>query len=134
MTPAGVRTALVIEDDEKSADLIRVQLEAEGITVLQAASAERALVIAGQQPLSLITLDVMLPEMDGWEFLSRIKQIPNLRRIPVLIISIVADSQKGYALGAAEVMQKPISRQELYEALVDLKLSPRVQNPSPLEV
>src|SRR5207248_4722960 len=85
VTPAGVRTALVVEDDEKSADLIRVQLEAEGFTVLQAASAEAALAIAAQQPLSLITLDVMLPEMDGWEFLSRIKQIPNLRRIPVLI-------------------------------------------------
>jgi CheY-like chemotaxis protein len=127
VTPSGVRTALVIEDDEKSADLIRVQLEAEGFTVLHAASAEAALAIAAKQPLSLITLDVMLPDMDGWEFLSRIKQIPDLRRIPVLIISIVADSQKGYALGAAEVMQKPISRQELYEALVDLNLSPRTQ-------
>jgi PAS domain S-box-containing protein len=120
----GVRTALVIEDDFKSADLIRVQLEAEGFTVLHAATAEAALAIAVQQPLSLITLDIMLPNMDGWEFLGRVKQIPELRRIPVVIISIVADRNKGFALGAAAVMQKPISRQELYEALVDLGLFP----------
>ncbi|MDQ3213107.1 MAG: response regulator, partial [Acidobacteriota bacterium] len=88
------------------------------------ASAEAALVIAVQQPLALITLDIMLPNMDGWEFLSRIKQVPNLRRIPVVIISIVADRNKGIALGAAAVVEKPISRQQLYESLVDLGLFP----------
>jgi len=75
--------------------------------------------------VSLITLDIMLPHMDGWEFLNRLKELPDLRSIPVLIISIVADSTKGFALGAAAVMQKPISRQELYESLVDLGLLPR---------
>ena len=120
----SARTALVVEDDLKSADLIRVQLEAEGFQVLHAASAEAALVLAAQQPLSLITLDIMLPNMDGWEFLSRLKQVPALSRIPVVIISIVADRNKGFALGAAAVMQKPISRQELYESLLDLGLFP----------
>jgi PAS domain S-box-containing protein len=120
----GERTALVVEDDDKSADLIRVQLEAEGFTVLHAPTAEGALEIAGRQPLSLITLDIMLPDMDGWEFLGRIKQIPALSRIPVVIISIVADPNKGFALGAAAVMQKPISRQELSDALIDLGLFP----------
>jgi PAS domain S-box-containing protein len=120
----GARTALVVEDDDKSADLIRVQLEAEGFTVLHVPTAEGALEIAGQQPLSLITLDIMLPDMDGWEFLGRIKQIPALSRIPVVIISIVADPNKGFALGAAAVMQKPISRQELSDVLIDLGLFP----------
>ena len=122
--PAGARTALVVEDDYKSAELIRVQLEAEGFKVLHAASAEAALVLAVQQPLSLITLDIMLPNMDGWEFLSRLKEVPALSRIPVVIISIVADRNKGFALGAAAVMQKPISRQELYGSLVELGLFP----------
>jgi PAS domain S-box-containing protein len=121
---AGARTALVVEDDFKSADLIRVQLEAEDFEVLHASSAEAALVLAVQQPLSLITLDIMLPNMDGWEFLGRLKQVPALSRIPVVIISIVADRNKGFALGAAAVMQKPISRQELYESLLDLGLFP----------
>ncbi|MDB4949278.1 MAG: hybrid sensor histidine kinase/response regulator, partial [Gemmatimonadetes bacterium] len=121
---AGTRTALVVEDDLKSAELIRVQLEAEGFTVLHAATAEAALDLAPRQPLALITLDIMLPDMDGWEFLARIKRMPDLRRIPVVIISIVADPAKGFSLGAAAVMQKPISRQELYESLEDIGMFP----------
>jgi CheY-like chemotaxis protein len=124
---SGDRTVLVVEDDYKSAELIRVQLESEGFQVLHAASAEAALVLAMQQPLALITLDIMLPNMDGWEFLSRIKQMPALSRIPVLMISIVAERARGYAMGAAAVMQKPISRKELYESLVGLGLFPLSQ-------
>jgi len=121
---AGARTALVVEDDFKSAALIRVQLEAEGFKVVHAASAEAALVLAVQQPLSLITLDIVLPNMDGWEFLSRIKQVPALMHIPVVIISIVADRNRGFALGAAAIMQKPMSRHELSESLVEIGLLP----------
>jgi CheY-like chemotaxis protein len=83
--------------------------------------------------LSLITLDIMLPGMDGWDFLTRLKQMPLLTCIPVVIISIVADRNKGFALGAAAVMQKPISRYELYESLVDLGLFP-VSEGHPLKV
>jgi len=121
---AGARIALVVEDDLQAADLIRMQLEAEGFGVLHATSAEAALALAMQKPVSLITLDVMLPSMDGWEFLGRIKQVSDLRRIPVVIISIAADRNKGFALGAAAVMQKPISRKALYESLLDLGLLP----------
>lgn len=131
--PTGARIALVVEDDFQAADLIRMQLEAEGFKVLHAASAEAALVLAVQKPVSLITLDIILPNLDGWEFLSRLKQLPDLRRIPVVIISIVADRNKGFALGAAAVMQKPLSRQELYEALVELGLVP-VSQRHPLKV
>ena len=123
--PAGGRIALVVENDLKSADLIRVQLEAEGFTVLHAATAETALAIGVQHPLALITLDILLPDMDGWEFLNRIKQVPDLRRIPVVIISIVADPARGFSLGAAAVMQKPISRLQFYESLEALGLFPR---------
>jgi PAS domain S-box-containing protein len=120
----GALTALVVEDDAGSAELIRVQLEAEGFKVVLAASAEAALTIAVQQPLALITLDIMLPNMNGWDFLSRLKEMPELQRVPVVIISIVADRNKGYSLGAAAVMQKPISRRELHESLFDLGLFP----------
>jgi PAS domain S-box-containing protein len=121
---SGARTALVVEDDFKSAELLRVQLEAEGFKVLHAASAEAALVLAVQQPLALITLDIMLPNMDGWEFLERIKKMPALRHSPVVIISIVADGPRGFALGAGAVMQKPMSRIELSESLIELGLLP----------
>jgi PAS domain S-box-containing protein len=122
--PDGVRTALIVEDDLKSAQVIRLQLEAEGFTVIHATTAEEALDLAMRQPLSLITLDIMLPDMDGWELLTRFKQRPALRRIPVVIISIVADMTKGFSLGAAAVMQKPISRQDLFESLADLGMMP----------
>jgi CheY-like chemotaxis protein len=81
-------------------------------------------VLAVQQPLSLITLDIMLPNMDGWDFLGRLKQVPALMRIPVVIISIVADRNRGFALGASAILQKPMSRQELSDSLVELGLLP----------
>jgi CheY-like chemotaxis protein len=120
----GARVALIVEDDPKSAELIRVQLEAEGFSVVHAATAESALEMAIRQPLALITLDIMLPNMDGWELLGRLKQVPDLQRVPVVMISIVADRSKGFALGAAAVMQKPISRKELHDSLADIGLLP----------
>jgi signal transduction histidine kinase/CheY-like chemotaxis protein len=122
--PAGAPTALVVEDDLQSAELIRLQLEAQGFAVLHAVSAEAALALAAGQPLSLITIDILLPHMDGWELLGRIKQIPALAHIPVVIISIVADRSRGFALGAAAIMQKPVARQELSGALRELGLLP----------
>jgi CheY-like chemotaxis protein len=71
-----------------------------------------------------VTLDIMLPNTDGWEFLTQLKKLPEMRRIPVVIISIVADRNRGFALGAAAVMQKPVSRQALVESLVELGLLP----------
>jgi PAS domain S-box-containing protein len=119
---SDVRTALVVDDDLTSAGLIRIQLEAEGFTVLHAASSEDALRLATGQSLSLITLDIALPKMDGWDLLTRIKQVPALRHVPVVIISILADFTKGFALGAAAVMQKPVTRKELYDSLAQLGL------------
>ena len=121
---AGAPVALVVEHDLKSAELIRLQLEAEGFEVLHATSAEEALELAGQQPLSLITLEIMLPHMDGWEFLARVRKLPALSRVPVVIISIVADRNRGIALGAAAVLEKPVSRKDLVDSLVALGLFP----------
>ena len=119
----GMGVALVVEDDYHAAELIRIQLEVEGFEVLHAASAEAALLVAARQPLSLITLDIMMmPNVDGWELLGRLKDIPSLQRVPVVIISILADRDRGFSLGAAAVLQKPISRKDLYEALVDASL------------
>jgi PAS domain S-box-containing protein len=122
----GTKTALVIEDDHKSAELIRVQLEGEGFVVHNAPTAEAAMLFVARQPLSLITLDILLTDADGWEFLTRLKQVPDLREVPIVVVSIAADPVKGFGLGAAAVIQKPISRQDLHDALVDLGLSNRV--------
>jgi CheY-like chemotaxis protein len=112
-----------VESNHRSAELIRVQLEAEDFTVLVAANAEEAVGIATQNTLSLITLDIMMPDVDGWLFLERLKRIPALVTVPVVIISILADRSRGFSLGAAAVMQSPVSRQELYDTLLGLGLS-----------
>ncbi|HEY3255218.1 MAG TPA: response regulator, partial [Polyangiaceae bacterium] len=122
--PPGIPIALIVEHDLKSAELIRLQLEADGFGVLHASTAEAAIAIARNTALSLITLEIMLPDVDGWDFLARLKKIPELCAVPVVIISIVADRNRGFALGAAAVLEKPISRQELIDALTGLGLYP----------
>ena len=118
------RTALVVESNYRSAELITVQLEAESFKVIHAGSSAEAMIVAQREHLALITLDIMMPDVDGWAFLEQLKSIPSLRSVPVIIISILADRTKGFALGAAAVMQSPVSRQELYDTLVVLGLSP----------
>lgn len=112
--------ALVVEDDDMAAELIRAQLAAEGIEVLRARSAEEALQLAAEHRPDLFTVDILLPGMDGWELLARLKQDERLADVPVVIISIVADSNKGLSLGATNVLQKPYNRRELEQALAVL--------------
>ncbi|MFC5928627.1 PAS domain S-box protein [Cryobacterium melibiosiphilum] len=124
---AGARAAvLVVEDDAPSADLARLLLEAEGYDVVVADSAESALVIAQQQPLVLITLDIRLPGMDGWEFLMRIRDDARLAHIPVVVVSGVADNNMALSRGASAVLQKPIGRLALKESLASLGMGPTV--------
>jgi PAS domain S-box-containing protein len=118
------RVALVVEDDDRSADLVRLLLEAEGFVVLRAVSAEAALVAAPKQALSLITLDIELPGIDGWEFLQRIGEISALAHVPVVIISGTADSNLALTRGAAAVLQKPMSRAQLRASLAHIGLHP----------
>ncbi len=116
------RIALVVEDDDRAADLVRLLLEAEGFKVLRAESAETALEIAPLHDFGLITLDVQLPGIDGWEFLSRIREQPGLASVPVVVIAGDVDSHLALPGGAAAVIQKPISRAQLKAALANLGL------------
>lgn len=112
---------LMIEDEDKAADLIRLQLETDGCRVVCAPTAEIALSMLAEGCLpDLITLDILLPGMDGWDFLARLKAQPKFSHIPVVIISIVADHNKGVSLGASKVLQKPISANDLVAALADI--------------
>jgi PAS domain S-box-containing protein len=122
--PPPSLVALVVEDDEGGADLARLLLEAEGLTVVIASSAEQALYLAAQQPLSLITIDLALPGIDGWEFLLRIREVDALAHVPVVIIGSLIDTNMALVSGVAAVLQKPISRAELNASLVRLGLAP----------
>jgi PAS domain S-box-containing protein len=116
-------TVLVIEDDDKAAELITLQLEGEGLEVVRVVNAEEGLALAKQRKFSLVTLDILLPGMDGWEFLARIKESPETSDLPVVIISIVADTNRGLSLGASAILQKPISSQMLLDSLDGLGFS-----------
>ncbi|MEP7261726.1 MAG: response regulator, partial [Usitatibacter sp.] len=118
------RVALVVDDDDSAADLARLLLEEEGFTVVRAATAESALAMAQVQPLALITLDVNLPGMDGWELLQRLSGIDSLSRVPVVVISSGTEGYLALARGAGAVLQKPVSRTQLRTSLNTLGLQP----------
>ena len=116
--------ALVIEDDAKGAEVLRLLLEAEGFRVIVAPSGEEGLAIAPHQHLSLITLDIRLPGMDGWGFLIRLHEFSDLAAVPIVIIAGDTDVSLALTHGAAAVLEKPISRAALQQSLNVLGLSP----------
>jgi DNA-binding response OmpR family regulator len=122
--PKSERVALVVEDNDKSAAVLRLFLEAEGFAVLRARSAEDALLMALRQPLTLITLDLKLGGMDGWQFLIRLRDIAALGQVPVIIISGSPVTDLARARGAATSLLKPFSRGKLQAALAELGLHP----------
>ena len=111
------QVALVVEDDDTAADLIRLLLESEGFVTVRASSAEQALAMAPHHELSLIILDVRLPGMDGWEFLRRIRDVPSLSTVPVVVAAVDVDANLAAESGASAVLQKPIGRAELKATL-----------------
>jgi len=112
--------ALVIEDDDWMAELIEAQLRGEGFEVMRAATAEEGLVRAAKRRPQLITLDIFLPAMDGWQFMRRLKADPKLADTPVVIITASKDRDHGVALGARRVLHKPFVRAELMVALAGM--------------
>lgn len=119
--------ALVVEDNLQAALLMQAQLETAGFRVQHAASAEAALALVGQIKPDLITLDVQLPGLDGWELLSRLKSLPGWAHVPVVVISVDANHEVGLSLGASAVLHKPISRAALEQELTLLGFTPTPQ-------
>jgi DNA-binding response OmpR family regulator len=125
-TAAGSRV-LVIEDDPKAANLLRIYLNEVGYTVEVARDGEEGLEKIRQYPPDAIILDVLLPKVDGWTFLTQVKANPATRDVPVIIVSIVDQKGKGFALGAAEYLVKPVQREELLSKLRAFSLVSKVQ-------
>ena len=108
---------LVIDDDPIVLDLMERYLSKEGFRVETASGGEEGLKLAGQLHPDAITLDVVMPGMDGWEVLSALKANPDLADIPVIMFTIVDDKNKGYTLGASDYLIKPINRDRLVSIL-----------------
>jgi CheY-like chemotaxis protein len=108
---------LVIDDDPDVRQLLQRHLLAEGFRVLTAASGEEGLRIAREVRPRAITLDVMMPGMDGWSVLAELKKDPRVAQIPVLLCTILDDKHLGFALGASEFLTKPVDRGQLVAML-----------------
>jgi signal transduction histidine kinase/CheY-like chemotaxis protein len=115
--PAGANTVLVIDDDGAVREMLERLLTGEGFRVVTAARGEEALSLARELRPQVITLDVMMPGMDGWAVLAALKAAPDLADIPVVMLTIVEDRNLGYALGAADYLTKPLDRERLLAAL-----------------
>ena len=105
---------LVIDDDATARELIADHLKAEGFSVVTAAGGVEGLKRAKELRPTAITLDVMMPDLDGWSVLAALRQDPELADIPVIMVSIVDEHRRGIALGAAGYLTKPVDRERLH--------------------
>ena len=106
-------TVLVVDDDEAARDLLGRMLSREGFRVVTAAGGPDALRLATATPPDVITLDVRMPGMDGWQVLDTLKANPALADIPVVMVTMVEEQATGIALGAADYLTKPVDRDRL---------------------
>jgi CheY-like chemotaxis protein len=110
-------TILVIDDDPTIHDLMKRFLTKQGFQVRTANSGLEGLRLAKELQPEAITLDVMMPGMDGWAVLAALKADPETAHIPAIVMTIVDDQNLGYALGAADYILKPINRNQLMSVL-----------------
>jgi CheY-like chemotaxis protein len=107
--------ALVVDDDLATRDLLTRFLQAEGLRVQAAATGEAGLRMAREQRPALITLDILMPGMDGWSVLTELKSDPATADIPVILLTMLDDRDLGFALGATDYLTKPVDRARLIE-------------------
>ena len=110
-------TVLVLDDDPAVLDLMIRFLDREGLAAVAASSPAAALALARALRPAAITVDVVMPEADGWQVLAALKAAPDLADIPVIMVSITDDQQRGLRLGAADYLVKPIDRDRLLAVL-----------------
>jgi excisionase family DNA binding protein len=119
----GPRTILIVDDDARLREFVRVNLEMEGYTVREAANAEEGLAALEEESPDLILLDVMMPQMDGWEMLQRVQERHGVGAIPVIMFSGKVDEKDlegAQQRGAQGFIGKPFNPQQLIESTKQL--------------
>ena len=122
VTQAGP-LVLIVDDDERIRQYVRANLELEGYAVREAGSAEEGLAVLDEASPALILLDVMMPEVDGWEMLRRVQERHGVGAIPVVMFSGQADEKTGAdaaAKGAQAFIGKPFDPQQLINSTKQL--------------
>jgi CheY-like chemotaxis protein len=117
------RRVLVVDDEPDVLLLCRVNLEFEGYEVAEAADGEEAMQRLREQRFDVVLLDVMMPKMDGWQVLEAVKADPDLKDLPVVMLTAKVQDQdqiRGWSQGAADYITKPFSPLALSQVLQDV--------------
>lgn len=113
----GKKTVLVVDDEASIRELLRQELEAEGYAVREAADGREALAEVKKQKPDLIVLDVMMPELSGFDVTAVLRNDPETFNIPIIILSIMQDQERGYRLGVDRYLTKPMDTQKLLQEI-----------------
>ncbi len=124
---AGQALVLAIEDDPSAAELLRVYLEEAGFATAIAPDGRTGIESATSLRPAAIILDILLPDLDGWDVLQRLKGAEATRDIPVIVVSVVDDAPLGFALGAVDYFVKPVAREALLASLGRLTFTTKVR-------
>jgi adenylate cyclase len=111
---------LVVDDDPTVREVVGRYLVREGFTFAEADGGRQGLQLARELNPAAITLDITMPDLDGWTVLAAIKGDPTLADIPVILLTIIDEKNRGFALGASEYLVKPIDRDKLIRVLRQL--------------
>lgn len=112
-TEQPIKKILIIDDDVTTHDVINHFLIDQGFHITSTINPEEGLRLAHEINPDVIILDVIMPKMDGWSVLTKLKQDPDLASIPVIMATIVGDRDMGYTLGATDYLTKPLNQQQL---------------------
>ena len=118
--PEGAEHAplvMIVDDDPNARDLLAATVRKEGYRVLEAPDGVTALALAREWHPDVVTLDVLMPRMDGWAVMTALKSDPDLAATPVIIVTMLADRGLAVSLGAAEFLTKPVDRARLAATL-----------------
>jgi len=127
-----VSTVLVIDDDPAARHIMSHMLTQQGFDVQMAGSGAEGLSLARELKPAVITLDVMMPGMDGWAVLRELKKDRALRDVPVIMITMVENRNIGAALGAVDYLSKPVDKARLYEVIHHCVRKSSIHNPKNL--
>ncbi len=122
--PRANRLVLVVDDNEDVLELFQRHLAPHGYQVATTQSAARALELAEQHQPYAITLDLLMPEVDGWDLLQTLLHRPRTQHIPVIVCSVLRQRELALSLGATAFLIKPVSEQALLDALAALEDRP----------
>jgi signal transduction histidine kinase/CheY-like chemotaxis protein/streptogramin lyase len=111
---------LIVDDEPNIRAFIRYELEKSGYPVLEASTGEEALDLALRERPGVMLLDILLPGIDGFQVIQRLKSDPRTRDIDVVVVSILDDRERGFRLGACDYFTKPVDKERLFKTVSDL--------------